>query len=131
MLIDLRERRREREREGEKYQYERSIDRLLLIRALTRDQTHSLGMCPDWESNLWCFGLWDDTNQLSYSSQGKVALLTNNLGNSYAPLQKRKVYNLHHLNTLITSGALYSHLHQGEWSWMSCLFSPRGFISTL
>ena len=61
MLIDLRERRREREREGEKYQYERSIDRLLLIRALTRDQTHSLGMCPDWELNPRLSGLWDNT----------------------------------------------------------------------
>ena len=25
-----------------------------------RDQTCNLGMCPDWESNLQTFGVWDD-----------------------------------------------------------------------
>ena len=24
------------------------------------EQTHNVGMCPDWESNLQPFGLWDD-----------------------------------------------------------------------
>ena len=33
------------------------------------DQTHNLGMCPDWESNLWPIGSQDDA-QPSHTSQG-------------------------------------------------------------
>lgn len=45
MLIDVRER-------GEK---ERNIDWLPLVLTPTRDQTHSLGRCPDQELNLQPF----------------------------------------------------------------------------
>ena len=51
-MIDFREKERERERE-------RNIDRLPLVRALTRGQTLSLGMCPDRESNQQHFGVPD------------------------------------------------------------------------
>ena len=54
--------------------WERHIDWLTLVWALTRDQTCNPGMCPDWESNLrpflerksveWC------SNQLSHTDQG-------------------------------------------------------------
>ena len=30
---------------------ERNIYQLPPVRALTEDETHSLGVCPDWESN--------------------------------------------------------------------------------
>lgn len=33
----------------------------LVTHASTRDQTHTLGMCPDQEWNLQPFGLWDNT----------------------------------------------------------------------
>ena len=60
MLIELRERarreRKEREREGgrerEKYHYERNIEQLPPIHALTGNGTQNLGMCPDWRLNL-------------------------------------------------------------------------------
>ena len=45
MLIDFRERGREGRKEGE------NTDVLPLVLALTGDQTHNLGMCPDQESN--------------------------------------------------------------------------------
>ena len=61
MCIDLREREREREREtltsiGCPPTHHIDPD---------GDQPHNLGMCPDWESNLQSFGVWDDspTNQ--------------------------------------------------------------------
>ena len=47
-LFIFRERGRE---EGETLMCERNIDRLPLTHALTGDQTHYPGMCPDWESN--------------------------------------------------------------------------------
>ena len=52
MFIVLRERERERER---------NIDQLPPVRALTRDGTHNLERCPDWELNLKPFGVWNDT----------------------------------------------------------------------
>ena len=46
---------------GEKYHCEREISiGCLLICVPTGDQTHNLGMCPDWELNPGHFGLWDD-----------------------------------------------------------------------
>ena len=33
------------------------------------------GMCPDWESNLWPFGLQPTLNPLSYTSQGLFLFL--------------------------------------------------------
>ena len=39
----------------------RNIDQLLPSSALTRDQTHNLGFCPEQESNLQTFGVWDGT----------------------------------------------------------------------
>ena len=37
------------------------LDWLLFVCAPTGDATHSIGMCPDQESNPQCFGVWDDT----------------------------------------------------------------------
>ena len=37
-----------------------NISRLPPVNALTRDQTHHLGMGPDWELNPQSFGAWDD-----------------------------------------------------------------------
>ena len=39
---------------------ERNINQLPPYCAPTRDQTYSLGMCPDWNLNLQPFGVWDD-----------------------------------------------------------------------
>ena len=44
MFIDFREQERRKEKEG-------NIDQLPPVRAPTGDQSHNLGMCPDWESN--------------------------------------------------------------------------------
>ena len=55
---------RERGRDGER---ERNIDvqkKYQLVASCTPptgNQAHNPGMCPDWESNQWPFGLWDDT----------------------------------------------------------------------
>ena len=38
-----------------------NIDWFLLIDSLTRNGTHSAGMCSDQELNLQPFGVWDDT----------------------------------------------------------------------
>ena len=56
MGFDFREKGREKERE-------RNIDFLILVEdpTLTGDQTCNLGMCSDWELNLLCFDLWEDT----------------------------------------------------------------------
>ena len=80
MFIDFRDRGREgereresegeREREREKHQCERSVDWLPPICALTMDQTHNLGMCPDRESNLQPFGVRD--NLLNYSTRALI-----------------------------------------------------------
>ena len=37
---------------------ERKIDWLPSVRSPTGDQTHNLGMYPDWESSLQTFGVW-------------------------------------------------------------------------
>ena len=39
---------------------DRNIDGLPPICGLTRDRTHSLGVCPDWGVNLKLFGAQDD-----------------------------------------------------------------------
>ena len=58
MLIDFRERggegERERERERETSMRETSI--MHLLHAPYWDQTHNLGMRPDWELNMGAFG---------------------------------------------------------------------------
>ena len=41
----------ERERERETSMQEGNIDLLPLVDVPARDQTHILGICPDWESN--------------------------------------------------------------------------------
>ena len=52
---------RERGREGKETSMgERNIRGLPLSHAPTRGQTCNLGMCPEWESNPWPFGLWED-----------------------------------------------------------------------
>ena len=53
MFIDF------REREGR--EKERNMNRLLSVHALTGDQTCGLGMCPNLESNIQPFGVWNDT----------------------------------------------------------------------
>ena len=61
MLIDL----RERGRGGGERESDRNIDvrekHQLVASHKCPDQTRSLGMCPDWESNPQPFGYWDDT----------------------------------------------------------------------
>ena len=52
MFIDVRERGGAREKR-ERDQYERET----LIGCLPRDQTHNVGMCPDWGSNPKPFGV--------------------------------------------------------------------------
>ena len=47
---------REEEGGGEREKYQPATP----ICAQTRDRTHNLGMCPDWDSNLQPFGLQDD-----------------------------------------------------------------------
>ena len=55
MFIDL-----EKEEGNETLMLEGDIDRAPRVLSLTADQTHSLGMCPDQESNLQSFGGRDD-----------------------------------------------------------------------
>ena len=66
MFIDFRQRgrgwggrERERERETGKHW---NIDRLPPVWALTGDQTHNLGMCPDRGSNPQVFGVRDNAS---------------------------------------------------------------------
>ena len=71
---------REREKEREKQLCEketsiRYLDGLPLVHTPTRDQTHSLGMCPDWESNLQPFGLQDDA-PTNWATLAKPAMFT-------------------------------------------------------
>ena len=69
MLIDFRK--KGREGEGEKY-------RLVVshLHPHWGDRTHSLGTCPDWESNPWPFVFlgWH-SSQLSHTGQGWWCLL--------------------------------------------------------
>ena len=48
----------EREEAGREGRRERDINCLPPVRALTGDQTHNPGMCPDWEFNLCPFSYW-------------------------------------------------------------------------
>ena len=59
LLIPEREEGRERKRKGNTTV--RNIDRLPPAETTTRDQTCNPGMCPDWDSTLRPFGVWDDT----------------------------------------------------------------------
>ena len=45
------------------------------ICALTEDLTRSLGMCPDWESNLKTFGMRDDA-RTELSGHGEFITVT-------------------------------------------------------
>ena len=69
MCINFRE--RGREREGEKRWCERNISQLPPVHTLTGDQTYSLGMCFDQESNLQPFGEQDNapTNWATWPRQ--------------------------------------------------------------
>ena len=71
MYIDFKERgereRKEngREREKGRGEVDRGVERerekhQLVVSCIepTRDWTHNLGMCPDWESNLQSLGVW-------------------------------------------------------------------------
>ena len=48
----------ERERERERNINVRNFNRVPSGYASTRDGTHNLGMCPDWELNPQPFGVW-------------------------------------------------------------------------
>ena len=50
-----------REKEKATSIWEKNINRLPLVCALTWDQARNPGMCPYWESNCQPFTLWDDT----------------------------------------------------------------------
>ena len=55
-----RERQNESDRERDIDVRERSINRLPPVRGLNGNQTHSLGMCPDWVGPTAFFGAWDN-----------------------------------------------------------------------
>ena len=59
MLIDFRERREGKGR-TERNTDVRDIDQLPDACTPAENWTCNLGMCPDWESNLWLLGLWND-----------------------------------------------------------------------
>ena len=82
MLVDFSEREREGEREREISMWERNIDWLPLVQALNRNQTQNQDMCPDQESNLQHFGLWDDTHPTEPHRLGLLFLFKNNLINN-------------------------------------------------
>ena len=68
MFIDFRERRRDRQRQV----CEKNINLLPPVCDPTRDQTHNLVMCPDWESKLqpfWCVG--QCSNQLAHPARAE------------------------------------------------------------
>ena len=46
--------------EGREKERERNIYWFPFVSTPTGDRTHNLRMCPDQESNLWPFGLWDE-----------------------------------------------------------------------
>ena len=56
-----------------------NIDQLRLTGILTRDQTHNLGMCSDWESNQWPFVLWDDIQPTEPPQSGQCSFSDRNL----------------------------------------------------
>ena len=58
MFTDLE---RERERETETSVWERNIHGLPPVHAPTGDRTCNLDICPDWESKLQPFGVWDNS----------------------------------------------------------------------
>ena len=66
-LFIFRGRGREGEREGEKHQCV-----VASHTPATGDLAHNPGMCPDWESNRWPFGLQLMLNPLSYTSQSEM-----------------------------------------------------------
>ena len=74
MFLLISERGKEKERET--LMWERNIDQLPPMRALTGDQTCNLGMCPDWELNLQPFGVWDNnpTNWANLLGQANCLL---------------------------------------------------------
>lgn len=47
-----------------------NIDQLLSELPLTKDETHSLGLCPDQESKLWPFHAQDDAPATEHIGQG-------------------------------------------------------------
>ena len=51
---------RERERKREKHNVREKHPTLPPVHTPTRDRTHSLGMCPDQESNPQPFGVWEN-----------------------------------------------------------------------
>ena len=77
MFIDFTEKRRgTKEREREISMWERNIYRLALICTLARDRTLNLGVCPDRESNLQPFLLYETTLQAAEPpGQGKAYIV--------------------------------------------------------
>ena len=66
-LFIFRERGREGERKGEKHQCESHLSY-----SPTRDLACNLGMCPDWESNQWPFGLQTGTQTTEPHQSGQM-----------------------------------------------------------
>ena len=61
-------------REGrETSMWERNIDWLALVHALIGHQTFNPGMCPNWESNLLPFMLWNDAQPMEPHQSGHNA----------------------------------------------------------
>ena len=79
LLFIFREEGREKERETHTSMRERSIEQLLLVHTLTRDQTCIPGMYPDQNRTSDLLLCRTMPNQLSHTSQGKtyIILLTN------------------------------------------------------
>ena len=59
--------------ERERSMWKRYFDQLLPIHT-PGDRTHSLGMCPDWESNPQTFGVWNNSPTNWTTRQGQVCL---------------------------------------------------------
>ena len=54
-----------------------NMDWLPLAHALTGDQIHNPGMCPDWELNLQHFGLWDGAHPTEPHQPGLIFIISN------------------------------------------------------
>ena len=55
--------------------WERNINQLLPVRALTRDGTHNLDMCPDQGSNPQPFGVQDNKTMLQWTESNLYFLI--------------------------------------------------------
>ena len=63
--------------EGREKERERNIDHLIAsCIPPTGDLACNPGMCPDWDLNLWPFGLWDNTQPTELYQSGQQVFLT-------------------------------------------------------